>query len=86
MAICKHNYIPYIIQINTDSQYIQNKIISGNSFYGNTPITIGYDVTSSIPYGNVVIEPNAKLVIRKGAGVTIENGFECQNGGELIIK
>ena len=86
LAICKHNYIPYIIQINTDSQYIQNKIISGNSFYGNTPITIGYDVTSSIPYGNVVIEPNAKLVIRKGAGVTIENGFECQNGGELIIK
>ena len=86
LAICKHNYVPYVVHIDTESQYIQNKTITGNSYYGATPISLGYNVTSSMPYGNVVIESGAKAIIRRGTGVTINSGFECKTGGELIIK
>lgn len=86
LAICKHNYVPYVVHIDTESQYIQNKTITGNSYYGATPISLGYNVTSSMPYGNVVIESGAKTIIRRGTGVTINSGFECKAGGELIIK
>lgn len=86
LAICKHNYVPYVVHIDTESQYIQNKTITENSYYGATPISLGYNVTSSMPYGNVVIESGAKAIIRRGTGVTINSGFECKTGGELIIK
>lgn len=86
LAICKHNYVPYVVHVDTGSHYIQNETITRNAYYGNTPISVGYDVTSSSSYGNVVIESNAKVNIGKGAGVTIKNGFECKSGGELVIK
>lgn len=86
IAICKHNYIPYIIHVDTESSYIQNTTITGNAYFGKPAMLIGNNVTSSIPYGDVVIEPNAKVEIKREQGVTITGGFECKNGGQLIIK
>lgn len=54
-----------------------------------SPISIngaGYDVTTSIPYGNVSVENGSKLTISKSNGVLLKNGFECKAGGELQIK
>ena len=82
----KHNYLPYVIYCS-DSGYIQNETLTDNRFYYNTPLNIGYDVTTEKPYGNVIVESGKKLVIQNGNnGVTIKNGFECKQGAELIIN
>ena len=47
---------------------------------------VGYDVTSSVPYGNVTIENGSKLSIDKSNGVIFKNGTECKLGGILEIK
>jgi len=85
IAIDKHNYVPYIIHYG--SQYIQNETIMGRALYSGTPIQIGYDVTNSKAYGNVVVEPDSKVTIYNGnGGVLIKNGFECKQGASLEIK
>lgn len=86
MAIVKHNYIPYVIHIDTNSNYIQNVTISGNAYYYGTPLNIGNDVTTTISYGDVTIEPDAKVHIKTGNGITIKNGFNCKIGAELTIE
>lgn len=86
IAIDKHNFIPYIIHFNVDDYYIQNITFDETTYYANSPLSMGYDVNMAQPYGNVTIEPGAKLMINKGAGMIIKNGFECKQGGELLIK
>ena len=49
-------------------------------------ISVGYNVTNSMPYGKVLIERGSKLNISKKKGVLIKNGFKCKLGGELRIK
>ena len=86
VVVNRHNYYPHITYCS-NSGYIQNETLTGNNFYSATPLNIGYNVTTEKPYGNVVISSGGKLSIQKGTGgVTIKNGFECELGGELIIK
>lgn len=86
IALDKHNHVPLILNINVESQYIQNDTIAQNIYYINEPISIGYDVTNTKPYGNVTISSGAKVFVSKGQGVTIKNGFECQYGAEFIVQ
>ena len=90
LVLNKHNYVPRIIYVNVVDSYIQNKVfddIDVDYYYiKNTTISAGYDVTTSIPYGNVIIESGSKLSINKKNGVRIKNGFKCKTGGELQIK
>ena len=82
----KHNYFPYVIYCS-NSGYIQNETLTDNRFYYNTPLNIGYDVTTEKPYGNVIVESGKKLFIQNGNnGVSIKNGFECKHGAEFIIN
>ena len=85
ITIHKHNYYPYVVFCSTSS-FIQNKTFETNAYYDNSPINIGYDVTTEEPLGNVIIKNKTKLYIRKGTNqVNIKNGFECELGGELLI-
>lgn len=86
ISLNKHDYIPYLIDYNISSNYIQNATYQNNSYFCNTPISIGYDVTDEEAYGNVTIETGTTLIIEKGLGVTIKNGFECKQGAEFIIQ
>lgn len=86
IAIIKHNYVPYVAHINVEDHYIQNITFTENTHYLNSPITIGNDVTSSEPNGDVVIEPCFKVGIVKGNGVLIKNGFECKKGASFVIE
>ena len=53
----------------------------------NNPIEAGYDVTSNMPFGNVIIKNGANMKIKMGIeGVTIKNGFECEKGGTLVVE
>jgi hypothetical protein len=77
--------VPVILFYGT--QYVQNETIMGRALYSGTPIQIGYDVTNSKAYGNVVVEPNSKVTIYNGnGGILIKNGFECKQGASLEIK
>jgi len=86
IAIDKHNYVPYVVHVDGASNYIQNTVMSGTEFYLGSPISVGYDVSSSLPTGNVTIEPDAHVTIFNSLGVTIKNGFECKKGAELIVR
>lgn len=85
IALDKHNYIPYVIHFGT--QYIQNETITGDAIYTGSPTSIGYDVTTSKEFGNVIIEPNAKVkVFKQNNEVIIKNGFECKQGAEFVVE
>ena len=87
IVINKHNYFPYIIYYDMISNYIQNKTIDYDAYYINSPITAGYNVTTSETFGDVIIKDGAKMNIKVGSGgVTLKSGFECQAGGSLVIE
>ena len=90
LVINKHNYVPRIIYVNVADTCIQNKVFNNTDvdyyYIKDATICAGYDVTTSIPYGNVIIESGNKLSINKKKGVRIKNGFKCKIGGELQIK
>ena len=86
IAVNRHNYYPYV-RFYRVSRHIQNVELDNNETYVSTPIHIGYDVEPLASYGNVVVKSGAKLTILNGTGgVTIKNGFECENGAELVIE
>lgn len=86
----KHNYVPRIIYVNVTDNNIQNKVFNNigveNYYVKDATIKAGYDVTTAVPYGNVIVENGSKLSISKKNGVIIKNGFKCELGGELKIK
>ena len=86
IVLNKKGYAPYVINVNAEDNYIQNNAFSDCTIYINTPIEVGYDVTTTKPYGNVSIEPGGHVILKKGQGVTISNGFECKSGAILEIK
>ena len=86
IILSKKGYAPYVINVNAEDNYIQNTAFSDYTIYINSPIAVGYDVTTTKPYGNVSIEPGGHVILKKGQGVTINNGFECKSGAILEIK
>lgn len=84
IALNKHDYIPLVLHCGVN--VIQNELITQDANYIGDSLRIGYDVTDTIPYGNVVIEPDAKVTIFSNNGVVIKNGFECKLGAEFEIK
>ncbi len=86
VAVSRHNYYPYTVYCSLDN-YMQNETIETDSYYYASPLNIGYDVTTAKPNGNVTVKSGTKLTIQNGSGgVTIKNGFECENGAELIVE
>ena len=67
------------------SNYIQNANVSIDYRVLGTSVNAGYDVTTAIPYGNVVIEDGGKLNIDADE-VILTKGVEVKLGGTLIIK
>lgn len=87
IVINKHNYYPYIIYYDTSSNYIQNKTIDYDAYYRNSPIAVGYDVTTSETHGDVILKNGANLNIKLGnGGVTLDKGFESQIGSTLVVE
>lgn len=86
IVLNKEGYAPYIIYVNVEDNYIQNTSFTEHSIYTNTPLTVGYDVTTSKPFGNVSVEPGSHVILKKGQGVNISNGFECKSGAIFEIN
>ena len=87
IAVNKHNYFPYIIYYDTESDYIQDVVFFYDAYYNNTPLEIGNDVTYDENYGDVIVKSGKKLIIKKGTGgVVFVNGFKCEKGAKLEVK
>lgn len=85
IALHKNNYESYLFDYIATG-YVQNKDIKRRTFASVSPIAIGHHVTSEIPDGNVIIKKGGLLQTRQNSEVIIPSGFECQLGGQLIIK
>lgn len=85
IALHKSNYESYLFEYIAASN-VQNRIIKRRTITSASPIAIGYNVTSEIPVGNVVIEDGGILQIKQNSEVSIPSGFECKLGGQLYIK
>ncbi|MBP1645551.1 MAG: hypothetical protein H6Q16_1126 [Bacteroidetes bacterium] len=84
VTIIKHNYFPYLY--NPNDLYIQNinwdneRVISANRFF------IGTDVTNTIPFGNVIINTTANILLKPVEDVIIQSDFEVVSGASFEIK
>ncbi len=84
LVLNKHNYVPY--DVTNKTIYIQNETILDNKSYTSDRIEAGYDVTTMKQYGNVRIKKGGSLTLKANYETILKNGFECENGAELIIK
>lgn len=85
ISVNKHNYIPYVIKMNTSDLFIQNESITGIRKEYARNIYVGSDVTNSKLSGEVVIQPKADVELKASNNVIIRNGFLLKKGARLKI-
>ncbi len=76
-AINRHNYIPYILRVDFTSNTIQNMTFTDNNLYMATPISI---------CSPTIVKEGSSLQLNMNNGVTINDGFSVEKGGQLLIK
>ena len=84
IVLDKDNYVPYIYPVL--STFIQNVTINKDTSVSGYNVIIGKDVTCTKPYGDVIVNKNAKMTVDAFSDVKIKNGFKVLKGGELLIK
>lgn len=82
VTVTKDGYLPFL----SDYEYIQNEIFSNFAMNSHPSPKIGYDVTTSKAYGNVIIKNGACLVLTPTSTVSIKNGFIIEQGGQFKIN
>jgi hypothetical protein len=61
--------------------YVQNTVINTNKNYeALNQIIAGKNVTTSIPYGNVVVESGTKVDFHAGQTIRLKDGFRAKSG------
>ena len=72
---------------DSETESIQDKTITIDSYYEHSPLVIGEDVDPQGEIGPVIVKKGTKLSIKPGvSGTTITDCFECEKGAVLIIK
>ncbi len=82
------NYMPTgdgSINEFTEDIYIQNDTLTNNTYYAGRNIYIGYNVTSSIPTGNVLITNNAEIVFDAEQNVLFDTGVKTDPGVSIKV-
>ena len=86
-SIYKHDYIPFVVYCDSETDFLQNVTIADNRFYDNSPFSAGEAVDDSSSYGDVIMNSGSNLFIQKGSnGVLLDSGFKCNKGARLVIK
>lgn len=86
IVIPRHNYVPCIIKFDSQTHIIQNTSFDFDAYYTGAPLSVGYDITDTINYGNVIVKSGHKLTIERRQNVTIKNGFSVEPGATFQIK
>ena len=84
VAITRHNYIPYLIDIGRDI-YIQNEAIQGGRVYKGNNIYVGKNVTSDKPEGEVVFKSGSNTTMKAGT-VILDRGTTVDIGATLNVN
>ena len=67
-------------------RYIQDTIYYGNAYEFGEDIWAGHDVTIQKPYGDVIIENNAHVIMDADNDVKLDSGFRVKLGAILEIR
>lgn len=88
VVINSHNYYPYVIYCDFDTEELVHSFIDYEAHFYESPIVLQDGLVDDDPYSyGVTVQNGGKLVIHKGTGgVIIHDTFECEKGGTLEIK
>lgn len=87
ICVNKHNYYPKIIYYDSVSNSIVNTKFDYDAYYLGTPLEMHIEAASNDEDEGVVVKSGNKLCIKNGSGgVTIQDGFECEQGAVFEIK
>lgn len=72
----------------TQKKYVQNTIFSSNStaIIQGTTIKAGNKVTDSKDYGDVVLQPNSKVVMQATDVIRLTSGFHAKVGSTFVAQ
>ena len=57
-----------------------------DAYYTKTPLSIGYNVDSGHPFGNVIVKAGHTLSIKRHAEINLNGGFSVEKGAKLVIQ
>ena len=84
VTITKANYIPF--RYTPTDVFIQNQTIESTAYLNCQSVSAGYNVTSSQPLGNVVIQSGADITFDATGDVLLDKGFEVSLGASFEVK
>ena len=78
----------YKAVLSARPKFIQNQTYSsGREMYEYAPeITVGYAVTETELYGNVILEVGSDIILRGMDQVVLKPGFHAKSGSKLHIR
>lgn len=82
-TITKHNYIPYL---STTDIFLQNEILSSESYIKGYNIKAGNNVTTTKPVGPVLIKNTANVILDADKEILLDKGFEVEKGAYFEVK
>ena len=73
-------------EISSFDLFLQNQTIETNAlFEARNIITMGRDITTTIPVGNFVVTSTASVTIHAGEQIIIEDGTLFENGSDALL-
>lgn len=85
-SVNKHNYVPYVQEVNYNTVYIQNQTFTTAQHVTGDLIIAGENVTAAKPKGKVVVKNGANVTFDATESTTLEAGFECEKGATLTVE
>lgn len=86
MSITRHNYIPYLIDIEIGGDiYIQNESVQNNRTYRGGNIYVGNSVNQDEQQGEVVFESGSNTIL-KGGAVKLDKETRIEKGARVSIN
>ena len=66
--------------------YLQNMTFNGSAYRAGNTIKAGNHVTNQIPFGDVIVNNGADVILRSLNGTTLDRGFEVKHGGKFEVR
>lgn len=73
------------VRTYSDTIYIQDSIFHSKAYFSGKVIKAGNHITTSKPFGDVIIRNGSYVIFDAEKDVLLENGFEVEQNGKLEI-
>ena len=74
------------IRTYNDTIYIQDSVFQSKAYFSGKVIKAGHHITTSKPFGDVIIRNGSYVIFDAEKDVLLENGFEVEQNGKLEIQ